>query len=257
MKKRSGLFILIAFLMVLSWGTLAKAAPQDQYIYDNAHLLTEQEKADLQALSSKLGQERQTAFIIITVNGTDGKTLKDYVGDFYDNQKPGFDQPEGNTEILAIDMNERDVQLAGFKKAEKYLDDGRQDKIRKAITPDLSDGHYYQAFSTFIQKAHDYMGYKPGVNPDNILFKWWFQISCAIVVAAIIVGLMAYRSGGKVTVNARTYLDSQQSGVVSEYDNFIRKTVTRQRKPSNNSKSGGGGGVTRGGSSFSGSSGKF
>jgi uncharacterized protein len=68
---------------------------------------------------------------------------------------------------------------------------------------------------------------------------------------------MAYRAGGRVTVNARTYMDSQRSKVVDQYDNFVRQTVTKQKKPSNNTNSGGGGGVTRGGHSHSGSRGKF
>jgi len=256
-KKRSFLLFITAFLILLSFGGIAGAKAQDQYIYDNAHLLTDNQKADLQSLSSRLGKDRNTAFIILTLNGTEGKSLEQYVEDYYDNEGPGYHESHGNAAILAIDMKERDVYLAGFKKAETYLDNGRLDQIRNIITPDLSDGKYDQAFSTFIETAHDYMGYKPGVNPNNILFKWWFQILAAVIVAAVIVGLMAYRSGGRVTVNARTYLDSQNSGIVSKYDRFVRKTVTRQRKPSNDSNHSGGGGVTRGGYSHSGSGGKF
>nr|WP_239540833.1 TPM domain-containing protein [Pullulanibacillus pueri] len=249
--------LLITFFIVVSFGSFAQAASKHEVIYDGAHLLKDNEKAKLESLSSKLGKDRKTDFLIITVNGTDGKTLEDYVEDFYDKEAPGYDKKHGNTAILAIDMKDRDVYLAGFEKAEDYLDSDRMNQIREAITPALSDGDYYKAFSDFIQKAHDYMGYKPGVNPNSILFKWWFQIAASLFIALIVVGLMAYRSGGRVTVNARTYLDNQHSGVVSDYDNFLRRTVTRRRKPSNNSKDGGGGGVTPGGHSHSGSSGKF
>ena len=232
---------------------------QKQFIYDGAQLLTEEEVAELETLSSALSEERNTAFIIITVNGTEGKTIVQYMEDFYDDRAPGFDRPHGNTALLIMDMKERDVYLAGFKKAEKYLDSGRLDMIRHKITPDLSAGEYFQAFSAFITTAHDYMGYEPGVNPENILFKWWFQLVVSILVAGVIVALMAYRSGGKVTVNGRTYLNSNQSGVVSRYDNFVRQTVTKVKKPSNdnNRGGGGGGGTTGGGHSYSGSGGKF
>lgn len=259
LKKKSILFFMMTLMLVLPWGksTNAQTVNQHQYIYDNAHLLSEKQAADLQSLSSKLGKERNTAFIIITVNGTEGKTIVKYVEDFYDENAPGYNQPHGNTAILAVDMQNRDVYLAGFKKAEQYLDSGRLDQIRNKITPDLSDGKYPQAFSTFIQTSYDYMGYKPGVNPENILFKWWFQLIVSVIVAGIIVLLMVYRSGGRVTVGAQTYLNNHSSRVLNQYDHFVRETVTRERKPDNNTKSGGGGGITGGGYSHSGSQGKF
>ncbi|WP_312470347.1 TPM domain-containing protein [Neobacillus sp.] len=299
MQKQGFLFLFMALLLLLPLGIRAKAETFDRnhYIYDYAEVLTDQEVAELQALSSKLGEERDTAFIIITVNGTDGKEIKQYVEDFYDEHAPGYDQPHGNTAILTIDMQERDVYLAGFKKAEQYLDDGRLNSIRDHITPDLSAGNYFQAFSAFLNTTHEYMGYEPGngpeeskgydpgggtggytgydpgdgpgeysgnepsVNPENILFKWWFQLIAAITVAGVIVTIIAFRSGGRVTVNAQTYIDSNQSKVISQYDNFVRQTVTKQRKPSNNNThsggGGSGGGITSGGHSHSGSSGKF
>ncbi|WP_246197238.1 TPM domain-containing protein [Cytobacillus depressus] len=256
-KNRSHLFFIAVLLFLLPWGTQARA--ESQYIYDFAKLLTKEEVAELQSLASELGMERNTAFIIITANGTGGKDIVQYVEDFYDEHAPGYDQPHGNTAILMIDMQERDVYLAGFKKAEDYLDSGRLDQIRHKITPALSEGQYFQAFSAFIHTSYDYMGYEPGVNPENLLFKWWFQLAASLGIAGIIVTFMAYRSGGRVTVNAGTYMNSHQSRVLNKYDHFIRQTVTRQKKPSSNSGGGGGGGggISSGGHSHSGSRGKF
>jgi uncharacterized protein len=284
MQKRS-LLILIMMLLVLPWGmSTAKAETFDRnhYIYDYAHLLTDEESAKLQHAASERGKERETAFIIITLDETNGKDIVQYVEDFYDEYGPGYDQPHGNTAILAIDMNERDVYLAGFKKAERYLDDSRLDLIREEMSPDLSGGQYFDAFSVFINRAYEYMGDEPddgelgytgngsigspkvnnsyelGIHPSkNIFFQWWFQLIISLIMAGVVVMIMAYGVGGRVTVNARTYMDSNRSNVVNRYDNFVRQTVTKQRKPSNNTNSGGGGGITRGGHSHSGSRGKF
>ncbi|WP_409271876.1 TPM domain-containing protein [Neobacillus sp. SCS-31] len=301
MRKRRFL-VLLMMLLVLPWGmSTAKAETFDRnhYIYDNAHLLTDDESAELQQVASEYGKERETAFIIITLDGTNGKDIVQYVEDFYDEHGPGYDQPHGNTAFLAIDMNERDVYLAGFKKAEQYLDDSRLDLIREELTPDLSGGQYFAAFSTFMNRAYEYMGIEPDVGNgsytgngsdvgngsymDNgsivspqvnnhyefadqpsttIFFRWWFQLIVSLIIAGVVVMIMAYGAGGRVTVNARTYMDSHRSKVVNQYDNFVRQTVTKQRKPSTNTNSGiggggGGGGVTRGGHSHSGSRGKF
>lgn len=260
--KRSLLFILPAiFLALLALGlpALAESTNQKQYIYDDAQLLTKDETAALEKLARELSKERNTAFVIVTLNGTEGKNIVQYMEDFYDQQALGYDQPHGNTAILIMDMQERDVYLAGFKKAEQYLDSGRLEMIRNKITPDLSEGEYYRAFSSFMNTAYDYMGYEPDVNPENILFKWWFQLAASIIFAGIVVSLMAYRSGGRVTVNSETYINKKKSAVISEHDQFIRETVTRVKKPSNSSNGGGGGGggITGGGHSYSGSGGKF
>lgn len=256
MREIRRIAVVLLLFLLLPVSTAVYGANQTQFIYDDAGLLTGAEKEALTALAMELGEERNTAFLVLTADGTDGKDIVKYVDDFYDDQKPGYDQPYGNTAILAIDMQTRDIYLAGFKQAEVYLDDARLDKIRDKITPDLSDGNYADAFTGFIMLAHEYMGYEPGFNPDNILFKWWFQLAAAITIAAVSVGLMAYRSGGRVTVGGHTYMNNTNSRVISKYDRYIRKTVTKQKKPSNNS-GGGGGGITGGGHSHSGSRGKF
>ncbi|CEG28750.1 TPM domain-containing protein [Bacillus sp. B-jedd] len=289
LMQNRGFFVLLMMLMILPWGMStanAESFDRNHYIYDYAELLTKDEAAELQQIASEHGIESETAFIIVTLDDSNGKDIVQYVQDFYDEHGPGYDQPHGNTAILAIDMSERDVYLAGFKKAEEYLDDSRLDLIREEITPDLSDGQYFDAFSTFINSAYEYMGIEPDVGDDsyadyglvgspqtddfyefagppseNLFFLWWFQLIVALILAGVIVTIMAYGAGGRVTVNAQTYMDRSRSKVVNQYDNFVRQTVTKQRKPSNDankfSGGGGGGGVTMGGHSHSGSRGKF
>lgn len=238
------LFLLMPFHSIAN----AQSTNQKQFVYDYAQLLTSEEKAQLESLSSKLSEERNTAFLIITLNGTDNQDIVDYTKEFYDEQAPGYDKKHGNTAMLLIDLQERDVFLSAFKKGKLYLGNNRLTKIRESITPDLSAGNYYEAFTSYLNLTHEYMGYEP----DNIFFKWWFQLIVAIMVGVIIVTIMAYRSGGSVTVSGRDYLNSGESSVVGQRDQYVRTTVTKVKKPTNN-----GGGTTGGGHSFSGSRGKF
>lgn len=240
---------------------ITSAADQKTTIYDFAQLLSEQQIGDLEALSKELGAERETDFVILTTKDTEGKDVVRYMQDFYDENVLGYDQPHGNTAILTIDMQHREVYLAGFYKAKKYLDDVRVNQIRNKISPYLSSEDYFQASKLFIETAHHYMGYRPGVNPENILFKGWFQLIVALAVAGVVVSVMAYHSEGRVTVNDRTYLDTNQSRVIEKKDEYIRTSVTKTKKPSSNNNGGGGGftggGFTGGGHSHSGSRGRF
>lgn len=238
------------------------ASEKKQYVYDFAGLLEKEEVAKLEESAQKYSAKRSTDIIILTTNDTNGKDIVPFMQDFYDEMALGYDKPHGNTAILTIDMKNRDLYLAGFYKGKTYLDDRRLDSIRDKITPDLSSGNYFDAFHTFIKTSYKYMGIKPGVNPDNILFNIWFQLLVSIGLAGIVVGMMAYSSGGKVTVNEKTYEATDTSRVLQRRDQFIRTTTTRIKKPKNNNSGGGkgggfGGGISRGGHSHSGSRGKF
>lgn len=252
------LFFLIAYLMVPA--LMVNAADDKPLIFDEANLLSPEERDELNAMANEYGAERETDFMILTVDRVENDDYETWTENFYDEYAPGYDRRHGNTAILTIVLDTRDVHLEGYYKAEKYLDAGRLTKIRNKITPDLSRGDYKQAFEKYIKTAHRYMGFEPGVNPDNVLFNIWFQLGAAAAIGAIAVGVMAYRSGGRVTVDRRTYEDTSTSRILNQEDRYIRTTVTKQkieRNTSSGSGGGGGGGVSSGGHSHSSSSGKF
>ncbi|TDL52657.1 hypothetical protein E2R60_15615 [Paenibacillus dendritiformis] len=263
-RKRAVLAFLFFFLMMAAIpmdiiAGEAAVAKEKQLIFDTAELLTSQEVEELNALANQYGAERETDFLIVTISGPDAYDVKKMTQDFYDNYGPGYDKPHGNAAILMVDMTHREVYLAGFYKAKTYLDDDRLDKIRSKISSDMSDGEYKLAFQKYIQLAHKYMGFRPEVNPDNLFFNTWVQLGIAMLIGGSIVTLMVLRSGGRVTVNSRTYENSSTSGVVAREDKYLHTNTTRRKieRSSSSGSSGGGGGTTSGGHSHSGSRGSF
>lgn len=258
--KKLSIIMLIIF-MTLSIYPTAAAEATSQKVYDFAGLLTAKEKAELESLANEYSQKRQVDIILLTTKDTQGKDVVKYMEDFYDEKGLGYDKPHGDTAILTIDMEHREIYVAGFYKGEKYLDNSRCDLIRTKITPALSAGNYYEAFYSYIKLSYRYMGIKPGVNPENILFKWWFQGLMAIVIASVSVVTMAYHSGGRMTVGGNTYLDVKNSGITNRRDTYVRTDITKCKKPSDKNNSGGGisfgGGMSGGGHSHSGSRGSF
>lgn len=254
------LVVLLLPLLPLSTAHAQEGGTAKNLVYDEAQLLSAQEIADLNALANKLGAKRKTDFIIYTTRNEAGTDVVKLTQDFYDNKAPGYDKAHGNAAILTLDMKNREIYLAGFYKGKEYLEDARLDKIRNKITPDLTAGSYYGAFKTYINTAYRYMGISPSANPDNPLFNNWIQLAIAAALGVGIVGMMAYQSGGRVTVNSQTYEVSSASGIIDKQDQYIRTTVTRRKIEKNNGGGGGGGGgggTTGGGHSHSGSRGSF
>ncbi|MFF2889622.1 TPM domain-containing protein [Paenibacillus sp. NPDC057967] len=251
--------MLAVFVSPLLSSSTVYAAEPKRMIYDEAKLLDLDEIQLLENAAASYAELRETDFIIYTTNNEKNVDVVKLTQDFYDNKKLGYDKPHGNAVILTMDMKNREVYLAGFYKAKTLLDDGRLDKIRNKITSNLSGGYYYSAFSDYISTANRYMGFKPGVNPDNIVFNGWFQLAVAFFVAFFIVWGMRANAGGRVTVNAGTYANAGTSGIINKHDNYLSTTVTKKRipKPTNTSGGGGGGGRTSGGHSHSGSRGSF
>lgn len=243
--------------------TVLGATRTKQRIYDFAQLLTPDEVRGLEDLAAQHSKKRDTDFIVLTSNDGQGKDIVKYMEDFYDETGLGYDKPYGNTVIITLDMGARDVHVGGFYKGEQFLDNKRSDMVREKVTPELSRGNYYLAFSSFIKTSSKYMGFRPGANPNSPIFNIWFQLALSLIVAGGVVGTMTYRSSAKMTVSERTYRDPSKSRIIDKHDNYVRTTTTKVKKPSDNSSSGGGSGFgggsgrSSGGHSHSGSRGKF
>ena len=62
-----------------------------------------------------------------------------------------------------------------------------------------------QRLKFILKKLINRWGIRPGVDPENLLFQTWFQLTISCIIGGVVVGMMAYHSGGRVTVNHRTY----------------------------------------------------
>lgn len=114
-----------------------------------------------------------------------------------------------------------------------------------------------------------YQGYDVGYSYQNnktkdILKNPFVQLIISLLTGGIVVGIMAYRSGGTMTAGAHNYMDQKNSRLLGRRDDYLHTRVTKVRKPTQNNNSGGGfnaggfkGGISSGGRSHSSSRGKF
>lgn len=254
---------IFAILLFIPLFSTVHAATDKQRIFDDANILSEQEKSSLERFAQKYSDKRKVDFLIITMDGDEDITK--YMGDLYDQHGFGYNQKHGDVALIALNMHpeHRDVQLAGFGKVEYSLPDERFDTIREKVTPNLSNGNYEAAFESFITLSARYMQFKPGVDPSNPVYNPYVQIAIALFIGVGTVIIMASNRRSKITFTAATYFDERTSKVNRKEDTFLRRTVSKTYSPQKKDSGGGGGGgfsgggSTGGGRSFSGSRGKF
>lgn len=245
--------LLLAFLFILIGPVTTASAEVDQRIYDEAGLLSTEEKAELEALAAEHSAKHGADFLFLTTEDSRGLITK-FMGDFFDDWAEEHQQEDAV--VLTIDIGSRDVYLAGFGTAQRTLDNQRIDMVLDRIMPYMRSGDYGGAFGKTVETSSRYMEFRPGVNPENIFFKTWFQAAIALLVGGIVVGIMVYNSGGRVTTTSRTYIDDANTRVRHRQDRFRNKTVSRRKVQKSSGGGGGGGfgggGTTGGGRSFSG-----
>lgn len=252
--KLSHLGVILSLILILSSIILrpsinAFADSSNQRVYDNAGLLTSDEIESLEAAALELGVKYNTDIYIITDEDSDGKSREEYMEDFADAKAVE------NSTIIFVNMESgnRGFEIQGYGKDEFIITGSRIEDIIEVIKPLLSNGDFYSAFGTFLSEIEYY--YEKG--PQRSIFSEpWLQLIISLAIGGVVVGAMAFNSGGRITVNERTYLDASHSRIVARRDDYIRTATTKTRRPQNNNRSGGGG-ISSGGRSHSGGGSSF
>ena len=289
--KKQYKFILFITALCLMFAPLTAvrvcAAETLQYVYDNDNVFTTEEQDTLRDLCKTKGTEAGIDIILITERLSSSSAEKTYTEDFYD-EYYAAGLLNADTTILLLNMELRNVYIQGYGKCEFYISNDRIEHILDdIIVYHLADDRYYDGMTLFIDEVVYYMGQDAGVSFEyeagqdygetyNGLTEY-YQVSftpvqairyvpfglialISFAIGGISLAVMAASSGGKVTINNRSYLDNAHSGLTASRDDYIRTTVTKRRKPQENTtnhsgpRSSGGGGRSSGGHSHSGGS---
>ncbi|MCI8408490.1 MAG: TPM domain-containing protein [Lachnospiraceae bacterium] len=262
-KRTFPFFLLLMILTtLLSFSSIAIATTNTDEnitrIYDYAYTLSNSEKEDLEELAESYYQKSGNNYLIVTTKTRDEydyshssfpeEDCELYSEAFYKSFLEMYGNSYSNCTILTIDLSSnRYADISGQNDLKTKLDDGRRTKILKKIKSNLSNKDYVKAYTKYIKTVNRYQKIKPGINPDNIFLKIWFQLLISIITGAIIIGIMIYQSGGKMTANGQTYLNRERSKILRKDDYYIRTHTTRTKRETNSNNDSSGGGCNSGG----------
>ncbi len=273
MNKLQKLFLLPIILLIVTVSPFVVSASSDVLwdsytvpesrqkarILDNANLLTDDEEADIMAKLDSASAEWKCNLAILTVNSYTGY-IQDFADDYFDYNGFGTDyNNNGILFMLSMDTREWAISTSG-KGIEAFTDYG-QEKLMDEMLPYLSEGNYYNAFSTFIDVSEDFLEkYSEGTPVDydsNYNYRSADQILGYIPIS-LIIGLITalfpilYMRSQLENVhmkpNASGYQSHQGINMRMHQDRFVRRVVTHRPIPQDTNS--GRGGSHSGGSSI-------
>ena len=126
-------------------------------VVDQAGLLSNSEVQTLENRAASISLAHGCEVIILTVNGTGGKSPRDYADDYYVDHDYGFGTDRSGI-MLLLDMEERDWYIATRGIAIDAFHDDPTDFLVSRFLSDLSNGSYYDAFRTYQNYSERFLG---------------------------------------------------------------------------------------------------
>ena len=249
MKKR--LFSAILVLLLLVTMAVSVSAATDAFVYDDAGLLTEGERADLTNRLALLSDTYDAQIVVVTIPSSGGNDVDVIVEYFYHNMGFGYGENHEGV-LLLVCMAPREYRILSNGYCGAAINTGAIDDIGNAIVNDLSDGDYADAFDSFADKCEYYL--------DGLLNGYPFDFGMSLMIAlviGVIVGVITgmVLKGQLKTVHrqhrAQNYVKSGSMKLTEYRDVFLYRDVRRtvRNTGSGGSRSSGGSSRSTGGGS--------
>lgn len=270
MKKR--ILTVVAALLLVFCSSITVSAEdsipaqrQLPRLVDEADVLTDAEEETLLNTLDEISERQQCDVAVATVKSLDGKDVTDYADDFYDYN--GYGMGSGDDGILLlVSMGEREWAISTYGYGITAFTDAGQDYMSDAFLPDLSEGNYAEAFTTYAKLCDGLLTQAASGEPydvDNLpkeplSTSWiWKSLLIGAVIAFLITGYMRMKLRTvRKQMSAMSYVKDGSMNITASRDMFLYRKVTRTAKPKDTG-SGSSIHTSSSGRSHGGSSGRF
>ncbi len=256
---RKILSICLAFLLTVCLAATVEAA--GNYVIDDAALLTQQERSELNAYAANIARNREIGIYILTVydyrDYGEEYEIFDVLWNYYHDNGLGYG-PNREGMILMLSMRERDYATFYYGERTEYaFNSYGQEQHETYFLDNFGYDDWYGGFVDYLTVAEDYL--LQAALGDPVRESPWPMALLFVCIALAIAGIATAVEWSKMKNVARKtdaieYQTDSGLALTVRTDQFIRQTVTR-RKIQTQSSSGGSGARVGGGGS--GRSGKF
>lgn len=218
-------------------------------LVDEADLLTDDEETALLTKLDEISERQQFDVAVVTVNSLGGKTIEEFTNDYFDYNGYGYGE-NADGAMLLISMEERKWCVSTYGYGETAITPAGHDYIMDQFKPDLNDGKYSGAFTTFAELCDEFVTQAKKGEPYDVGNLPKGTVSPIMIVIDLVIGLVigfaiasVRKSKLKSVRNKVEALDYTVPGsmmLTDSRDIFLNKTVTTRTIHHESSSSGGG-----------------
>ena len=235
--------ILLTLSVLLLVGCVFAALPSQEYIWDEADILSPEEETQLTQQLAQISKELNVAIVVATVNN-EAYNVESLGNNFF---RTRTGRQNGVILFLAFGEIDNDYYIGAQGTTADKFNERMYDKVENACVPHLRSGDYVQAISAYATACRDAISSYGKVSGMGILL--------CILIGAVLSFLipMNILKGQLKSVRfkpeANDYIRKNSLTFTRKTDTFLHRSVSRVAKPKDNggSRSHGGGGGGRSG----------
>lgn len=241
------------YFPALPAATEAALPENEQFLYDEADLLTDSEEEALVQKLEEVSHATNAQIVVVTLASMDGGNIDEFIDYLYDNMGFGYGENHDGV-LLLVSMDPREYRILSNGYAGTAIGPDQIDTLCDIVQPYLTKGTYATAFTYFANESEDFLAYYLEGSPFNAGKS--FMIS---LVIGIIAGLItAFVMKGKLKSvrkqdSARVYVKKGSMRLTYSRDIFLYRNVERTKKQERVESTSSGSGDTarsKGGGSF-------
>jgi len=234
--------------------TTEAAMPEnEQFLYDEADLLTDSEEVTLVEKLKDVSRACNAQLVVVTIASMDGGDIDSYVDYLYDSMGFGYGVNHDGV-LLLVCMDPREYRILSNGYAGTAIGPEQIDTLCDFMETYLPNGHYVAAFNSFADQCGEFLEYYQMGSPfkvgKNLAISLIIGIIAGLIVAFVLKGqLKSVRKQDQ----AHRYVKPGSMTVDIQYDIFLYRTVTRTKKQKRVESTSSGSGDTarsKGGGSF-------
>ena len=234
--------------------TTEAAMPEnEQFLYDEADLLTDSEEVTLVEKLKDVSRACNAQLVVVTIASMDGGDIDSYVDYLYDSMGFGYGENHDGV-LLLVCMDPREYRILSNGYAGTAIGPEQIDTLCDFMETYLPNGHYTSAFHSFADQSGEFLEYYLMGSP----FKVGKSLAISLIIGIIAGLIVAFILKGQLKSvrkqdQAYGYVKPGSMTVNIQYDIFLYRTVTRTKKQKRVESTSSGSGDTarsKGGGSF-------
>ena len=229
-------------------------AAEEQFLYDDADLLTEEQEAALAQKLEEVSHTYNTQLVVATLSSLDSGDVDSFVEYLYDSMDFGYGETKEGV-LLLVCMNPRQYRILSNGHAGVAIGPDQVDTLCDFMDLYLPDGHYVSAFNSFADQCGEMLAYYQAGSP----FQVGKSLAISLVIGIIAGLIVAFVLKGQLKSVQKQYTAHEYVKKDSMYVNLrqdiylyrhVESTRKQEREKTTSSSGAGNTARTKGGGTF-------